>query len=274
MIYSIYSQQYMVRRSYVLVSLILSSCSLEYGVKEYLIDSKGYSGISNFWNYLDCEGIWSFNSIDDIATCFPKRPEHKANCMLLSLSYKINEARELYMNIQTETRDCATLNNSINCTGKLSLSVNYPINKNDFQRVILPDEIPLNIYKKQGNFVATNDTVSFSVDRNYNSLRLGFQAPFYCGHIKSVSIYRYLCPAKTNALVDFQEVPAPSKISSPYTSFGTCTRNAVKKSSSRYLSMNCYYNGTAQVFGSCECESGYTKNKNLCEGEWFSLFSL
>ena len=42
MIYSIYSQRYMVRRSYILFSLILSSWSLENGVKEYLTDSKGF----------------------------------------------------------------------------------------------------------------------------------------------------------------------------------------------------------------------------------------
>lgn len=177
------------------------------------------------------------------------------------------------MNIRTETKRCANLEDAINfnCTGKFSLSVNYPINENDFKRVILPDQIPLNIYdKKKGGFIFTNDTVSFSVDRNYSSLRLGFQAPFYCGSIKSVSVCHYLCPTKTNVLVVFPEVPAPSKISSPYTSFGTCTRNAVKKSSSRYLFMNCYHNGTAEVFGGCECEAGYTKNKNLREGEWFS----
>ena len=254
----------MFRRSYILFSLILSSCSLEYGVKQYLIDSKGYSGISIFWNYDGCRGVWSYAG-DALGTCFPKLPEEKANCILLSLSYKINGVRELYMNIQTETRDCADLTDYINCTGKFSLSVNYPINGNDFKRVILPDEIPLNIYNSR-RFFHANDTVSVSVDENYSSLKLGFQAPFYCGWIKSVSVYHYLCPTKTYVLVDFPEVPAPSKISSPYTSFGKCTRNAVKKSSSRYLSMNCYYNGTAEVFGGCQCEPGYTKNKKLCEG--------
>ena len=255
----------MVWRSYILVSLILSSCSLEYGVKQYLIDSKGYGGISIEWNYNECQGIWSYGS-GHISTCFLKIPKEKANCILLSLSYKINGVRGLYMNIQTETRDCMNLTDDINCTGKFSLSVNYPISGNDFKRVIFPDEIPLNIYKREGVFYAANDTVSVSVDQNYKSMKLGFQAPFYCGVIKSVSVYYYLCPAKTNALIDFSEVTAPSKILSPNTYFGKCTRNAVEKSSSRYLSMKCYYNGTAEVFGVCECEAGYTKNKKLCKG--------
>ena len=143
MIYSIYNQRYIVRRSYILVSLILSSCSLEYGVKKYLIDPEGFHATFHLWNNTECPDIWSHNN-RDITTCFPKKAE-KANCMLLSLSYKINEVRELYMNIQTETRDCTNVTDDINCTGKFILSVNYPIKGNDFKRVILPDEIPLNV---------------------------------------------------------------------------------------------------------------------------------
>ena len=193
----------MVWRSYILVSLILSSCSLEYGLKQYLIDSKGYGGISIEWNYNECQGIWSYGS-DHISTCFLEIPNEKANCILLSLSYKINGVRELYMNIQTETRDCVNLTDDINCTCKFSLSVIYQIG-NDFKRVIFPDEIPLNIYKREGVFYAADDTVSFSVDENYSSLKLGFQALFYCGRIKSVSVYHYLCPTKTYVLADFQK---------------------------------------------------------------------
>ena len=71
----------MVCRSYILVSLVLSSCSLEYGVKKYLIDSKGYLGISQFWDNSWCHIIWSV-SISGIYTCFPKKPE-KVNCILI-----------------------------------------------------------------------------------------------------------------------------------------------------------------------------------------------
>lgn len=94
------------------------------------------------------------------------------------------------MNIRTETKLCANLKNVNNCTGKFSLSVNYPINGNYLKRINLLDEIPLNVYnKKKGGFILTNDTVSFSIDRNYSSLKLGVQASFYCGSIKFVSVY-------------------------------------------------------------------------------------
>ena len=49
----------MVCRNCILISLILSSCSLEYGVKKYLKDSKGYQGISSFWHITQCHSVWS-----------------------------------------------------------------------------------------------------------------------------------------------------------------------------------------------------------------------
>ena len=97
-------------------------------------------------------------------------------------------------------------------------------------------------------------------------MKPGFQAPFYCGTINYVSVYYYLCPAKTSARVDFTEVTAPSKKSSPSISIGTCTNNAVKRSRSHHLFMKWYYYRTFEVFSDCECEAGYTKNKKICKG--------
>ena len=89
---------------------------------------------------------------------------------------------------------------------------------------------------------------------------------FYCGTINYVSVYNCLCPEKTNALVDFTEVTAPSEKSSPSISVGTCSKNAVKRSGSHHLFMKCYYNRTFEVFSGRECEAGYTKNKKICKG--------
>ena len=67
---SIYSQENIVWESFIFVSLILSSCSLEYKLKEYLIDSKGYQGITSFWEY-PCPRTWSI--VDNcLTTCIPK----------------------------------------------------------------------------------------------------------------------------------------------------------------------------------------------------------
>ena len=255
----------MVLTSFILVSLMLSSCSFEYGVRKYLKDTRDYLGINKFW-YFKCLKTWSFSQGGfEIVTCFPKE---EVNCAALSLPYNVGEAKELYVNIQTETRNCDTMD-GYSCTGKFSLIVHYQKNENNLKRVILPDNIPKkNPGLNRENFYYTNDTASFSVDQNYKILKLGFQGPFYCGMIKSVSLYYYLCPAETIGLAVFPEVAAPSKISSPQTSVGTCAKNAVKKGSSCHLTRKCYYNGTFEVFGSCECEAGFTNfyEKKRCKG--------
>ena len=260
----------MVLRSYILFSLLLSSCFLEDRVRKYLKDDYTKTRISQcspiFCHWVNhCPDIWYIGDYG-ISTCFPKRPEN-VNCTVLSLPYSIREAKELYVNIQTETRNCADIRVS-SCTGKFSLSIHYQINRTDFKRVILPDEIPKKNPVLETGFYRANDDVSFSVQPHYKSLKLGLRAPFYCGFITNVSVYYYVFPAKINELVDFPEVIAPSKISSPHTSAGTCTKNAVKKSNSRPLARKCYYNGTVEVVGSCECEPGYTNFylKKRCKG--------
>lgn len=264
MVNPIYTEQNMVRRSYMLASLILSSCSLEYGVKRFLVDSNGNQGITTFWS-TQCPDIWSINVEQGITTCFPKLLKN-INCTVSSSSYNINVAKELYININTSTRVCANLNVS-SCTGKFSLLGYFQISKKDFKRVTLPDELPkINSSFGTKSFYETDDDVSFSVEQNFKSVKLGFQAPFYCGTIKSVLLYYYVCPNKTKALVDFPVIPAPTKTLSPSIPVGTCTKNAVKKSKNHNLFMKCYYNGTAEVFGGCECEAGYTKKENTCEG--------
>lgn len=256
----------MVCRSYILVNLVLSSCSLEYGLKKPLKGKSGPRGINTNWQQPDCSEMWNVDK-SVLTTCYPK-PLQTKNCIQKSEPYNITGINELYVNIQTETRNCSTLKNYSDCTGKFSISIYYEKSQTKF---VLPDEIPRNIVPSivpQKIFFQTNDDVGFSVDRNYKSLKLGFQAPSYCGRITSISLYFYICPSNTNALVKFSEVPAPNKISSPLQSFGTCIDNAIQRSSSLVLSRKCYYNGSFEVVGSCECEAGYTNfyNSKKCQG--------
>ena len=164
----------MARRSCILVSLILSSCSLEYRVKKYLLDLKGYEGITSFLDDIHCLRTWSITN-SGMTTCLSKDTEEE-NCTVLSVSYNVSEAKELYVNIKTETRDCTSINFIDKCTDKFNLSVHYQINENDFKRVILPDEIPTKNtnFGERWLFYHANDDVNFSVDQNYKSMKLGF----------------------------------------------------------------------------------------------------
>ena len=99
MLNTIYNQQDMVHRSCILVSIILSSCPLEYGVKKYLLDLKGYEEITSFLDDIHCLRTWSITN-SGMTTCFTKDAEEK-NCTVLSVSYNVSEAKELYVNIKT-----------------------------------------------------------------------------------------------------------------------------------------------------------------------------
>ena len=259
----------MVCRSYIFLNLLLSSFSLEYGVRKYIKDFSGYSGISLSW-YSPCPDVWTV-TVSGPAICFPWHSESQ-DCVLFSTSFDINEVNELYVNIKTDTRNCSAIEmmDIWKCTGKFNVSVHYETFENNFISFVIPDEIPQQIEHsyRSGTFYKTDDDISFSVKQKYNRLKLGFQGPFYCGQLKSVSVYYYLCPAKTSALVDFPEVPAPNKTLSSSISVGTCTKNAVTKYGDHSLFMKCYYNGTAEVLGSCQCEAGYTNfyEKKRCKG--------
>ena len=235
-------------------------------MKRYLVDVNGYRGISPFWDYTHCRETWSVVS-SSMFTCFPKKPKKE---IVQYYPHHIVFAKQMncMLILKLKPGIVQRLNLIDKCAGRFHLSVYYQINRKDFKRVILPDEISIKntSFGEGWHFYKSNDDLSFSVDQKCKSMKLGFQAPFYCGAINYVSVYYYLCPAKTNPLVDFPEVTAPSKKSSPSISVGTCTKNAVKRSGSHHLFMKCYYNGTVEVVGGCECEAGYTKHKNLCKG--------
>ena len=89
---------------------------------------------------------------------FPKEPEEE-NCTVLSSSYNVIAVNELYVNIKTETRDFAKITSIDKCTGRFNLSVYYQINRKDFKRVILPDEIPTKnrSFGERSHFYKTNN---------------------------------------------------------------------------------------------------------------------
>lgn len=117
----------------------------------------------------------------------------------------------MFIYIEAVTRTCCTVSNDIKCTGKLILSLYYEMAGKDLEIFAFSDKILKKMLKPNTVYIHSNDDISFSINQNYNHLKLELQSHFYCGSIRSISVYYYLCPAKTNVLVDLLEVPAPSK---------------------------------------------------------------
>ena len=112
-------------------------------------------------------------------------------------------------------------------------------------------------------FFKTNNVISFSRNQRYSQVRLGLQESVYCGSVTQIYLFYFKCPAAAANLVEFTAKAAPTK-SKPKELVGNCTENAIKNSSP--LTMKCYFNGTFEVFGSCECNAGFTNLENKCQG--------
>ena len=187
----------------------------------------------------------------------------KKDCTVVSRLYDVSKVNELFVNVSTETRKISKTDKIVR--RKFVLLAIYGSRQN-------PDELyttfisflPNSVFNTLGDFFKTNDIISFSRNQSYSQVRLGLQDSSYCGTVKSISLFYYMCPANTIDLVDFTEEVAPNKTTREKKLIGECTTNAVKKSAP--LSMTCYSNGTFEVFGSCECRAGFTNRKNKCEG--------
>ena len=245
----------MVHASLLLTSLVL--CFPFKGmVKLNISDTSGHFGITNGWvkdkkQYCKSDG-WLL-SPGKAATC-DSTPE---NCTVVSPSYNITEVNELFINVTTETRNCNTISKP--CQQSFVILALYADIK------IYLGMVPSPPYTSSSNFSKTSTIINFSKDQKYKEVRLGLQETLYCGTVKSFSVFYYKCPTRTSELVDFEEEVAPNKSASPKELTGKCTSNAIQKSPS--LLMKCYFDGTVQVFGSCECKAGFTNHSSECKGQ-------
>ena len=239
--------------------------SLQVREKLQLLDEYGKSGISSTWRSSsigECTDGWSLGNYL-ISRCFSSQCMLKG-CVILSSRYFVNTTKELFIEIETETRNRSASKEPCENTFLVfaNLDSNH-LNKTGIRVFI--GKIPQNkTLQPVGMFFETIDTISFSKDQGYDYVMVGFDGSSYCGTVRSFSIYHYICPGNTIELVDFVRQAAPIKSLSPKTLVGKCTNFAVERSSP--LTMKCYFNGSFEVFGSCECHPGYTNVSRKCQG--------
>ena len=245
----------MVHAGLLLTSLVL--CFPFKGMVKFSIsDTNGQSGITNGWvkdEKMFCQIHGWFLSNGKATTC----DSTSENCTVVSPTYNITEVNELFINVTTDTRNCNTISKP--CQQWFILLALYADIK------IYLGMVPSPLYISSSNFSKTSTIINFSKDQKYKEVQLGLQETLYCGTVKSFSVFYYKCPTGTSELVDFEEEVAPNKSASPKELTGKCTSNAIQKSP--LLLMRCYYDGTVQVFGSCECKAGFTNHSSECKGQ-------
>lgn len=246
----------MILGTLLLVVLLLECFSFKNTSKVKVVDRARLTAQGN------CKSSWIV-AFDKATICSSNISSSKKNCTAVSGPYDVRKVNELFINVSTETRKISKTDKVVH--RKFVLLALYGSSQNpDEAYTTLVSILPNSVFNTLTDFFQTIDTISFSRNQSYSQVSLGLQDSSYCGTVKSISLFYYMCPANTAELVDFTEEAAPNKTTRQKKFIGKCTTNAVKKSSS--LTMICYFNGTFEVFGSCECRAGFTNHQNKCEG--------
>ena len=242
----------------------MSSCwSLQDGQKILIRDADGMTGFHPGWNLLrTCLSTGWVVGRSSISTC----SFTNENCTVISPQYVANQANELFINFTTETRLCTGLEGKA-CGNTFVLFVAYEFYSRRRIEVNIgniPQFIPSHLNKK---LVKRREIINFSKDQAYDYVMIGFNTSNYCGIVSSFSIYYYNCPESTNELVEFAQQAAPNIPSSPAEVLGKCTKNAVQRGFLP-LVMKCFFNGSFEIRGSCECRPGFASINRKCKG-WY-----
>ena len=246
-------------------SLLSLYLSLQVTQKIQIFDEFGMTGISSSsTSSADCPRQGWFVENSRIVVCLNGFNKPK-NCTIVSSRYYVNATNELFMEIKTEARKCTPLRK--NCEIAFILFATFESSKPNESKI---DKIIAKVpYKKTLHlaqiFFRTTYTINFSRDQKYDYVKVGFIASSYCGNV-GYSMYYYTCPESSTELVEFEKQAAPNMLSSPKIVVGKCTNFAVVRSSP--LTMKCYFNGSFEVYGICECRPGFTNVNRKCQG-WY-----
>ena len=245
-------------------TIFLSSClSLQDGQKVLIYDVHGRTGIHQGWTTSvshPCQFEGWYITKFRITRCTLT----KTSCTAFSPQYIVNQVNELFIDITTDTRHVAICSKACNST--FALFVSYQLNQSRRNEVIgnIPQFIPSHV---NSSFFKSREIINFSKDQEYDHIMVGLNASRYCGTVYSFSMYYYNCPASTNELIEFVQEAAPNISSSPTEALGKCIKNSVQKGSS-LLVMKCFFNGSFEIWGSCECRPGFTNVTGKCKG-WY-----
>ena len=250
----------MVLCTLILVSLLFQCSSLKHKLKVENCDENHSSGLNPEWKADKCKSRWDIFNNKAVACNF--NVITKENCLLVSGLYDVRKANELFIRISSESRTYNSTNKTVR--GTFSLLALYGGSRKSNEAFTIGIFPNLTSDTLKDEFFQANDTISFSRNQSYSQVRLALQESLYCGNVRSISMFYYKCPSDTAELVNFKEEAAPNKSASPREVKGSCTNNTIQNNSP--LTMRCYFNGTFEVFGSCECKAGFTNLTNECKG--------
>ena len=83
----------------------------------------------------------------------------------------------------------------------------------------------------------------------------------------------FQCPAKRGVLVDFPANSNQNTTSDVIKVIGKCTENSIPDSNGNPY-MECYKNGSSEIFGRCKCIESYLVINNYCQSKTVIYFTF
>lgn len=223
----------------------------------WLVYAKNSLGL--VWNYKDLPKMWE--------VCF------SGNSLLQTESFSIPPSvRTIYADVTTKGLKCSKIGIPTGCSETIGVGAYltdtqkppYPPKHNgDFTEV---PSSTLSHFSDSDYFKVT-ETVEFSNMENKRYIQFVFDSKNLCGSLINFKTYYYTCHAREISLAKFPAVAAPSKREGRTKRVvGRCVGNSTCLSGQTpYL--NCAWDGTSSVEGSCVCRKGFTNvSASQCQG--------
>ena len=194
-------------------------------------------------------------------------------CKLKSPFLKINGANMVSVNMDFEMINCFYESSKRkDCSNNFHVNVyagkEDELNNNNIEKLYHSTKV-VRAKKVDTSIKSFENNITFFVNdlQGLDGIRLEIEnmPKTACANIKSITVYYYMCPSKSGNLVNFKRTAAPDKNTEMLKVSGSCIDNSVIKSGSDTY-MNCYYNGSFELFGGCSCKAGYEKINRNCQG--------
>ena len=261
------------KKVFILMEIFLPILAMKNGMKIVLKNRKEYSEIYSGWKLKGvCRSNRWYLLNNNIESCASVEKD-EGNCTITSDSFELKQINELFVSVEAETRTdiCSSGLDKRKCNNTFDLIVFYGNNGNIFTHTEHINTLPVHSKPLAWNdkFSKSYDVMSFKRNKNYKYLKPGLRSMNYCGNVKSIVLFSYLCNPRNLDELDLLDLPdtnAPSEASSPLIIYGKCVKNAIQKFNYRPLTVKCHYNGSIEILGNCVCKPGYTNIKGKCIG--------
>lgn len=240
--------------------------------KIYLKDTSNSSvGLSVRWDTYSptvATGLaWIFDNELEWEVCFCR------NCLLLTKFYNLPESvNSVYADLTFSSRICSNVPTAPQDCGQ-SFGVGAHVT-NDSREYAKDEQVKkqnrafveLPTTNQEKDFAVWKETVEFSLLNGKKYIQYIFNGKNACGALKNFTVYYFTCPT-LNSLAIFKNTIAPSnKTGDTRVVAGKCVQNS--KSLNREIPyLNCLWDGTGNVVGSCVCDKGFTNKSSQCIGK-------